>query len=213
MRPAELTSLSQRRQGVFVRDSGKATDGRDERTHRARFFDALYRQYAQPLLRFISRQNIAREDAREIVQETYVRLHQVPEVEALESPRGYLFRTAINLARDSKRQRRRLHDVAAAGEPGAPDVADVPSEAPTAFQQLEAEQELSIIRSAIAELSPTCRRVFIMHRFEGATYAEIAERLNVSVSMIEKHVSQALAHLKMRLDHATSGMRARKAGS
>jgi RNA polymerase sigma factor (sigma-70 family) len=195
-----------------VRDSGKATVGTGEHT-RARFFDALYRQYAQPLLRFISRQNINREEAREIVQETYCRLQQVPQVESLESPRGYLFQTAINLARDSKRQRRRLYDVTVGGESGTPDVAEVASEAPTAFQQLEAEQELTIIRTAIAELSPTCRRVFIMHRFEGATYAQIAEGLNVSVSMIEKHVSQALAHLKTRLDAATSGMRTRKAGS
>jgi RNA polymerase sigma factor (sigma-70 family) len=193
-----------------VRDSGKATVENGEHT-RARFFDALYRQYAQPLLRFISRQNINPEEAREIVQETYARLHQVPQVEALESPRGYLFQTAINLARDSKRQRRRLYDVTGAVESSTTDVAEVASEAPTAFQELEAEQELTIIRAAIAELSPTCRRVFIMHRFEGATYAQIAERLNVSVSMIEKHVSQALAHLKTRLDAATSGMRTRKA--
>ena len=182
-----------------------------ERTHRARFFDALYRQYARPLLSFISRQNISREEAREIVQETYCRLHQVPQAEALESPRGYLFRTAINLARDSKRQRRREHQVADAGEAGEPEVADVPSEAPTAYQVLKGEQELAIIRQAIWELSPTCRQVFIMHRFGGATYPQIAERLGVSVSMIEKHVSQALAHLKASLDIANSGVQTRKA--
>jgi RNA polymerase sigma factor (sigma-70 family) len=196
-----------------VRQSGKATVEQGEPTHRARFLDALYRLYARPLIRFISRQNISREEAREIVQETYCRLHQVHQVETLESPRGYLFRTAINLARDSKRQRRRQYHVADAGEPGAPEVADVPSEAPTAYQVLQAEQELTIIRQAILELSPTCRRVFVMHRFEGATYAQIAEHLGLSVSMIEKHVSQALAHLKTRLDTANSGQRSRQARS
>jgi RNA polymerase sigma factor (sigma-70 family) len=184
-----------------------------DRASRERFLDALYRQYARPLFRFISRQNIGREEAREIVQETYCRLQQVPQVETLESPRGYLFRTAINLARDSKRQRRREYHVAEAGQDGAPEVADVPSEAPTAYQELKAEQELAIIRQAIAELSPTCRQVFVLHRFGNATYPQIAERLGVSVSMIEKHVSQALAHLKMRLDRANSGVQSRKAGS
>jgi RNA polymerase sigma factor (sigma-70 family) len=89
----------------------------------------------------------------------------------------------------------------------------VPSEAPTAYQVLKGEQELAIIRQAIAELSPTCRRVFIMHRFGNATYAQIAESLGLSVSMIEKHVSQALAHLKTRLDTANSGVQSRKAGT
>jgi len=177
---------------------------------RARLLDELYRQYARPLLKFISRQNIGHEEAREIVQETYCRLQQVPQVETLESPRGYLFRTAINLARDSKRQRRRQYHVRYGTEGGVPEVADVPSEAPTAYQVLKAEQELAIIRHAIAELSPTCRQVFILHRFGNATYAQIAERLGLSVSMIEKHVSQALMHLKTRLDTANSGVQSLK---
>lgn len=196
----------------FVSHDVKAVIGTGERAHRDRFLDALYRQYARPLLRFIGRQNINHEEAREIVQETYCRLHQVPQVETLESPRGYLFRTAINLARDSKRQRRREFQVAEAGEPGAPELADVASEAPTAYQVLKGEQELAIIRQAITELSPTCRQVFILHRFGNATYSQIAERLGLSVSMIEKHVSQALAHLKTRLDAAHSGVQARKTG-
>lgn len=196
-----------------MRQSGKATIEPGAHGPRARFLEALYRQYAQPLLRFISRQNINHEEAREIVQETYCRLQQVPEIETVEFPRAYLFRTAINLARDSKRQRRRQYAVADAGDPGVPEMADVPSEAPTAYQVLKAEQELAIIRAAIQELSPSCRRVFVMHRFENATYAQIAQRLGVSVSMIEKYVSEALVHLKARLDTLDADVRSRKAGS
>ena len=43
-----------------------------------------------------------------------------------------------------------------------------------------------------------------MHRFGGATYSQIATQLGVSVSMIEKYVSQALVHLKTRLDAANA---------
>ena len=70
----------------------------------------------------------------------------------------------------------------------------------------------AIIRQAIAELHPTCRQAFVMHRFGGATYGQIAQRLELSVSMIEKHVSHALAHLKTRLDTANAAGRLRKAG-
>src|SRR5690348_11531365 len=87
--------------------SVEATVDSVARADRARFLDTLYRQYASALLRFISRQNVSPEEAKEIVQETYCRLQQMPQVERLESPRGYLFRTAINLARDMKRQHRR----------------------------------------------------------------------------------------------------------
>jgi RNA polymerase sigma factor (sigma-70 family) len=193
-----------------MRDGVKAALESGERSPRARFFDALYREYARPLLRFISRQNVSPEEAREIVQESYCRLQQVPQAESLESPRGYLFQTAINLARDSRRQRRREY-VGADAEAAGGEVADLPSEAPTAYQVLKGEQELAIIRQAIAELSPTCRQVFVMHRFEGATYAQIAAHFGLSVSMIEKHVSQALAQLKTRLDAAHAAPLSRKA--
>lgn len=178
-----------------------------ERTHRARLLDALYRQYASHLLRFIRGQKVDREEAREILQETYCRLQQVPQIDAIQSHSGYLFRTAINLTRDRKRQRRRESPITEGNgnESGSTDAADVPSEAPTAYRVLKAQQELAIIREAIQELSPTCRQVFVMHRFENATYPEIAERFGLSVSMIEKHVSQALAHLRARLAAAERG--------
>lgn len=190
----------------------EATADGAARDVRARFLDSLYRQYATALLRFITRQNIAPEEAKEIVQESYCRLQQMPQVERLESPRGYLFRTAINLARDSKRARRRQQHMSNGAE-GAPyTVADIPSGAPTAYQVLKSQQELDIIRQAIMELAPTCRQVFIMHRFGNTTYPQIAERFGLSVSMIEKHVSTALAHLKTRLDQAHSSVQSRKPG-
>ncbi len=67
------------------------------------------------LLRFIRGQKVDREEAREILQETYCRLQQVPQIDAIQSHSGYLFRTAINLTRDRKRQRRREHPIAEAG--------------------------------------------------------------------------------------------------
>jgi RNA polymerase sigma factor (sigma-70 family) len=183
------------------------TTGPDDgaRAHRKRFLDALYRKYASLLVRFISRQNVSPEEAKEIVQETYCRLHQIPQLETLQYPRGYLFRTAINLARDIKRQQRLGYAVMRAADGGLVAPADVPSGEPNAYRVLNGEQELAIIRQAIDELSPTCRDVFIMHRFESATYREIAAHLGLSVSMIEKYVRQALAHLKARLDEAHAG--------
>lgn len=126
-------------------------------------------------------------------------------METLESPRGYLFRTAINLARDNVRQRRREY-----GAVVGPEISDVPSEEPTAYQVMKAEQELAIIRQAIMGLDPTCRRVFVMHRFEGLTYAQIADHFGLSVSMLEKHVSFALVNLKRCLDAASCDAPSRK---
>ncbi len=100
-----------------------------------------------------------------------------------------------------------------AADIGAPAEVEVPSGAPTAYQVLKGEQELAIIERAIEELSPTCRQAFVMHRFGGATYSQIASELGLSVSMIEKHVSFALVHLKTRLDAAHAGARRAQGGA
>jgi DNA-directed RNA polymerase specialized sigma24 family protein len=42
----------------------------------------------------------------------------------------------------------------------------------------------------------------VLNRFENLSYAEIATELDLSVSMIEKYVSQALAHLRKRVADA-----------
>jgi len=160
--------------------------------------DTLYRKYNGALMRFLKRQRIDREDAQEIVQETYCRLQQVSGVETIEFPQAYLFRTAFNLARDSERRLRRWR----APEELSSAEQEIPSEAPTPYRVLKGEQELAIVRAALGELTPKCRRAFILNRFRHATYAEIATEMGVSVSMVEKYISQALAHLKSRLDEA-----------
>jgi RNA polymerase sigma factor (sigma-70 family) len=173
-------------------------------TRRRDFLDSLYRRYSGSLLRFLSRRRVGPEDAREIVQETYCRMQQVAGLESLEYPRAYLFRTALNLAEDGRRQQRRSPVPPTGANPAE---LDVPSEEPTAYRVLKGQQEVAIIRQALTELQPKCRRAFVMHRFEGATYQQIAGELGLSVSMIEKYISQALAHLKTRLDESSSRSR------
>lgn len=172
-----------------------------DEAHNRTLLDALYRKYYRPLLRFLSRQRIGTDEAAEIVQETYCRMHQVSNVEALEFPKAYLFRTAANLARDRQRQQRRLQG----HEQSDIERLELASDEPGPYRILRGEQELEIARQALAELSPKCRRAFVMNRFQNATYQEIADELGVSVSMIEKYISQALAHIKTRVGGARRG--------
>ncbi|MBC7210389.1 MAG: sigma-70 family RNA polymerase sigma factor, partial [Pseudomonas sp.] len=61
-------------------------------------------------------------------------------------------------------------------------------------------QRLNQLRQVLAELSPRRREALMLHRFEGLTQAQIAERMNISVSMVEKHIAAALLQCKQRLD-------------
>ena len=46
-------------------------------------------------------------------------------------------------------------------------------------------------------MSPKCRKAFVLHRADGLTYPEIAAAMGISVKMVEKHISRALAECRV----------------
>jgi RNA polymerase sigma factor (sigma-70 family) len=64
---------------------------------------------------------------------------------------------------------------------------------------LDWQDRLKRVNVALAALPPKPRRAFVLSRKQSCSYAEIARQLDVSVSMIEKHISMALGQLRMAL--------------
>jgi RNA polymerase sigma-19 factor, ECF subfamily len=56
----------------------------------------------------------------------------------------------------------------------------------------EISQSLLLVDRALNDLSPNARRAFIYSQVDGLTYAEIAEKLAVSISMVRKYIGHAL---------------------
>lgn len=63
-------------------------------------------------------------------------------------------------------------------------------------QEMESNEAELVMKNALAELPEAQRAVFLMNRYEGLTYGEIADRLDLSEKAIEKRMSQALKHLR-----------------
>jgi RNA polymerase sigma-70 factor (ECF subfamily) len=62
------------------------------------------------------------------------------------------------------------------------------------------ENELSdTIQKAIDKLPTECKKVFLMSRNEELKYREIAEKLNISIKTVEKHMGNALSKLRSEL--------------
>lgn len=62
------------------------------------------------------------------------------------------------------------------------------------FEEIE-----RIIQNTLDELPPQCRRVFMLSRFEEKKNKEIAEELNISVKVVEKHITKGLKVFKVAL--------------
>ena len=62
-----------------------------------------------------------------------------------------------------------------------------------------ASQLSDALQQALEELPLPCQQVFAWHRLEGQTMGEIAQRMDLSVSMVEKHMARCMRHLHIRL--------------
>lgn len=170
--------------------------------------DALYRRYSKALSTFLVRQHVKPDEVAEIVQETYCRIQQVGNVETIRNPRAFLFRIAHNIRFNERQHRRHILE----RERLDIDSVELASEAPSAYRSFKGEQDLEIVRAAFEALSAPCREAFVMNRFKSLTFAQIAVRLDISVSMVEKHVAHAVSHMRKSLeDHHTTAAQRKQA--
>ncbi|MGP0630122.1 RNA polymerase sigma factor [Nitrospina sp. 32_T5] len=136
--------------------------------------------------------------AEDVVQETWLKVNQLAEPRSVAHPRAYLFKMAANLAIDhlrSEKSRKRHICVESVPE-------EIGNGMPLPDRVIDYQQRLAVLRRAVDELPPRCREVFLLHKFEDCTHAEIAERLDISRNMVEKHIIRGLAHCRDRLQQA-----------
>lgn len=158
----------------------------------ARRFDAFVRRYRAPLLHYFRRRGANPTDAEDMTQDVFLRLMRKVREEDDSVSDGYVFSAAASVMVDYHRRAQ----VRGTGALATALDDDLPCPAPGPDRIIEDRQSLRVIRQEILALHPKWRRAFIFHRFDQLSYAEIAQKMNVSVSSVEKYVMLALASLK-----------------
>ena len=79
-------------------------------------------------------------------------------------------------------------------------VEDRPDPSPDAEQELLEQEEVEVLRAAIATLPDGARRALLAYRFEGMAQGDIANMMGISRSGVEKHLALAMKHLRKHLD-------------
>ncbi len=157
-------------------------------------------RYYGRVMRFLRRRSPTAEDAADLTQDTFARLSAV-DIGQIREPESFLFTAALNLLRDRARSAKAQQVAMTVSVEDTQLVCP----APRPEQVLDGEQRMRSLEAALSELSPKCRAVFVLFHFDGVTQKEIAQRLRISVSMVEKYVRQALAHCQQRLDDLPNG--------
>lgn len=165
------------------------------------FLAELVALHGAPLEKFLARKMNNPEDAAEVAQDAFLRMHRMQEPEKLDNARAFLFQVANNLAIDQLRRRTLHYRFLNAEKSLSPDGEPIDINAMAASPEhiLSAQEKLAAIYQAVDELPFTVKQAFLLHRRSGMSYNDIAKQMNVSVSSVEKYILQALKHCRRRL--------------
>lgn len=131
--------------------------------------------------------------AEDAVHDVVVNLLQNGDAVVLDS-KAYLYGASQNrLAGEFRRQRRNeLISMDALAEDEHPLIDDPES-------AIRASQLAQALKLALSELPLKCQHVFLWNKIEGYTQEEIAQKLGLSQSMVEKYMKRALRHIQEKL--------------
>lgn len=160
---------------------------------------AIYASERLALLRFLAARTGDPGEAEDVLQELWIKLQSI-EAGPIANGRAYLFRMAQNLVLDRLREQKRrgarersysdeaFGDAPPGTEPLDPDQ--------NAEERLIAHGEAERLAQAIATLPEGAQRVLRLHKIDGLSHGEVAARLGISRSGVEKHMAVAMAHLR-----------------
>ena len=148
--------------------------------------ETLYLHHHAWLRQWLHRRLGSAWDAADLAHESYVRLMASGRLPVPADSRRYLVQIARGLVLDL--HRRRAIEAAYRETLAALPPARVPSEETRAL----AIEALVEVDALLNHLPPKARSALLMCRLEGLAYREIAKRLGVSVSSVEKYIAAAL---------------------
>lgn len=136
------------------------------------------------------------DEARDLVQDVFIRMLATEGWQAIGDPLGYMLRMARNIVIDRIRRSkvvefRRILDI---------EDFDVADEAPDQYRIVAGRQAIAELESALAGLPEPCRIAFVRCRMESQPPSLIAKELGVSLSTLEKRLARAIHLLACALD-------------
>lgn len=141
-----------------------------------RAFEHLFHRYASRLHAFFSRQSLAREEAADLVQRTFLHVHRArADYQPERLFRPWLYTIALNVRRELGRKWLRTPQLLSDPQ-GQPE----PSVAPLVKSSSD-----RAVQRAILQLPESQREVILLHWYEGLTFPEIADMLGASTTAVK----------------------------
>lgn len=165
-------------------------------------FHEQTRRYAMSLVR-------QREEAEELVQEAYARLFALEDWAGIANPHAFTLRIVRNLAIE----RFRRAEVVRLDQSAILHTLEVADQEPTPDIVAMDRSELRHVANVMQDMPPRMREAIYLRRIEGLPPAQVAERMNISVSTVETHLVRALRLLMQRVNRQETQARTEQASA
>ncbi len=176
------------RQAFTLLDSGIMTTKNDSKNDSSGGLSGVSRAFLEHnifLKKFIAGFLQREQDIEDVVQEAYLKAFSVEQDRGeITQPKAFLFTIAKNIAlNELNRKSRQMTDYIEDCQ-----VSFSAESTTTTENEIEAQQALSIYCEAIVALPEKCRHVYLLRKVHGLPHKEIAQRLSISLSSVEKHL-------------------------
>lgn len=187
------------------RSSPDARNGTPVSLSGAAALNKLFREQYGSLLRFCRMRIHHRADAEDIVQDAFLSVGRSYPDKAEGELRALLFTTVRNLTTNHQKSGRYRTLKRSVDINGAADMLEC-RQTPTPESQIAGQQSLLVAGQAISDLPERARTALLLHRHEGLTYQQIADRLSVSATTVKTDIASAVAAVAAQLTKAEGGV-------
>ncbi|MGC5700773.1 RNA polymerase sigma factor [Pseudomonas sp. NFXW11] len=152
---------------------------------------ALFIAQRGGLIRMLARVVGCASLAEDLAQETYLRVAKALNSRPIEHLQPFLYQTAQYLAFDhlrSQRSKRRFEYQPSDDS----QLNQVATAAPGPESHAQGQQQLQLLQQVLASLPKRQQQILVLHKLHGLAQGEIAQRLQVSLSTVEKDLRHAL---------------------
>lgn len=155
-------------------------------------FRVIFERYAPLLLRAMLRELYVREEASDLVQQTFLQLHRArADFDASQKLKPWVFTIAMNLKREYFRRKKRRPERSLDGE-----ALSEPAVGALGADRVEAQRTLARV---LATLPADQREVIELHWFDGLEFPEVAQVVGASVNAVKVRAHRGYVRLRAAL--------------
>lgn len=191
-------------------DAERRTDPDGDLAHRLQVrrpgaFEELLDRYEKPLFRFVSRIVNDRADAEDITQEVFVKVFRnVGSFRHDSSLRTWVYRIAVRESLNRRRwffrhKRQEVSIDEPVGNTGISAWERIVDACASPFEQTEKNEQMDLVRAALAEIDERMRVAVVLRDIEGLSYQEISETLGVSLGTVKSRIMRGREAIRAKI--------------